>query len=100
MLYLNLVHFFQLPHNARRVSDIYIFFEKCEFQVGDTETQLWRSRGSGSLTIIWSREIRAYRILCESHMEAGPLVKYCDVPITKQTSAEVLFIVLRLFVSF
>ena len=33
-------------------------------------------------------------------MEDGPLVKYCDLPITKQTLAEVRYIVLPLFVSF
>ena len=90
---------FQLPQRVR-ASNIYIFFEKCEFQVGDTEDQVWRIRGYGLLAIIWSQEILSYRIWCESDMEDGPLVKYCDLPITKQTLAEVRYIVLPLFVSF
>ena len=90
---------FQLPQRVR-ASNIYIFFEKCEFQVGDTEDQVWRIRGYGLLALIWSHEIRSYRIWCESDMENGPLDNYCDVPITEQTLAEVRYIVLLLFVFF
>ena len=90
---------FQLPQRVR-ASNIYIFFEKCEFQVGDTEDQVWRIRGYGLLALIWSQEIRSYRIWCESDMEDGPLDNYCDVPITKQTLTEVRYIVLLLFVFF
>ena len=89
---------FQLRQLVRHASNIHRFIEKCEFQIFDGEG--WHALGFGILAIIWSQEIGSYRIWCESDMEAGPLVKYCDVPITKQTSAEVLFIVLRLFVSF
>ena len=89
---------FQLRQLVRHAYNIHRFIEKCEFQIFDGEG--WHALGFGILAIIWSQEIGSYRIWCESDMEDGPLVKYCDLPITKQTLAEVRYIVLPLFVSF